>query len=94
MRPIKFTECNTEFAKDQPEYNTLPAFKTGTAEGEVVTCWKLSFKERLRVLFFGCIWLNLMTFNQPLTPSFMTTDKYDIFYKPKFSFKKFLFFKK
>lgn len=94
MKPIKFSECNTEFAKNQPEYNTLPAFKTDTPQGEVVTCWKLSFVERLRVLFFGCIWLNLMTFNNPLTPSFMTTDKYDIFYKPKFNLKKFLFFRK
>lgn len=81
MKPIKFKECNVEFAKDQPEYNSLPAYKVNSEQGEVITCWKLSFRERLRVLFFGCIWLNLLSFNKPLTPSFMTTDKNDIFEK-------------
>jgi len=90
MKPIKFKECNSEFAKDQPEYRTLPAFRNNTPQGEVITCWKLSFKERLRVLFFGCVWLNLLTFNKPLTPSFMTTNKFDIFNKPKHNWKKFL----
>ena len=50
MKPTNFPEANTVFAKDQPEYQPLPAFKADTPEGEVVTCWKLSFRERLRVL--------------------------------------------
>lgn len=83
MKPIKFKECNIEFAKNQPEYNNLPAFKDNSALGKVITCWELSFKERLRVLFFGKVWLDLMTFNRPLIPSFMTTNKHDLFDKPK-----------
>ncbi|MCK4822289.1 hypothetical protein KA005_41385 [bacterium] len=78
MKPIKFKECNTIFAKDQPEYNQLPAFKNKGKEGEVISCWKLSRWERLRVLLFGEIWLSLWTFNKPLTPSFMTTKKSDV----------------
>ena len=93
MKPIKFSECNTEFAKDQPEYNSLPAFKNNTPQGEVITCWKLTFKERFRVLFFGRVWLNLLSFNKPLTPTYMTTNKYDIFHKPKFDFKRYFRFK-
>ena len=93
MKPIIFEECNSEFAKDQKEYNTLPAFRNNTPEGEVITCWSLTFRERFRVLFYGCIWLNLLTFNKPLTPSFMTTNKFDIFNKPKFRFKKIFYFK-
>ena len=76
MKPIKFKECNVTFAKDQPEYNQLPAFKD--EKGEVITCWNLTFRERLRVLFKGNIWLCLLSFNQPLTPSFMTTKKSDV----------------
>jgi hypothetical protein len=93
MKPIIFKECNSEFAKDQKEYNTLPAFRNNTPQGEVITCWNLTFRERFRVLLYGCIWLNLLTFNKPLTPSFMTTNKFDIFNKPKFSFKKIFHFK-
>ena len=84
MIPKKFPESKVTFAKDQPEYLPLPAFKNDSPKGEVITCWNLTFKERLRVLFKGEIWLNLMSFNQPLTPSFLTTDKYDLFeYKKK-----------
>jgi len=31
------------------------------------------------MLFKGEIWLSLLTFNKPLTPSFMTTKKIDLF---------------
>jgi len=76
MKPIKFKECNVNFAENQDEYNTLPAFRN--EKGEVITCWNLTFRERLRVLFKGNIWLCLLSFNQPLTPSFMTTKKSDV----------------
>ena len=76
MKPIEFKEQNIVFARDQPGYKPLPAFKDPS--GEVISCWKLSFKERLRVLFKGEIWLCLSSFNQPLTPSFMTTIKTEV----------------
>lgn len=53
MKPIKFKHQNITFAENQPEYGSLPALKLDTPEGHVITCWKLSFKERLRILFFG-----------------------------------------
>jgi hypothetical protein len=78
MKPKEFPEQNVIFAKDQPEYQPLPAFKATTESGEVITCWKLSFSERLRILFKGEIWLSMLSFNKPLTPSFMTTKKSDV----------------
>ena len=81
MKPIYFKEVNIEYAKDQPEYNTLPAHKIDNERGDVITCWNLSFKERIKVLFFGKIWLNLLSFNKPLTPSYMTTNKNELFRK-------------
>ncbi len=46
MKPVNFKHANTEYAKDQPQYGTLPTLKIEGAEGHVVSCWKLSFKER------------------------------------------------
>lgn len=61
------------FAKDQPEYLPLPASRT--PEGEVVTCWKMDWKARLKVLFGGKIYITMLTFNKPLTPFHVTVDK-------------------
>jgi len=66
MKPIKFKESNITFAKDQPEYIPLPAFKS--EDGRIISCWELSFKERVKVLFTGRMWLSLLTFNKPLQP--------------------------
>lgn len=54
------------FAEDQPQYIPLPAHIT--ADGIVVTRWRLSLGERLRVLLTGSIWLSVMTFGRPLQP--------------------------
>lgn len=54
------------YAKDQPEYLPLPAYRTG--DGTVVTRWRLSWSERIRVLLGGSVWLTILTFNNPLQP--------------------------
>jgi hypothetical protein len=46
--------------------------------GQVVSCWQLSFRERLRILFTGKLWVMLATFHKPLTPSIFTTKKSDV----------------
>lgn len=56
----------TNFAETQDEYQTLPAYRE--ADGTVLTRWHLTWRERLRVLFSGDVYLWLMTFNQPLQP--------------------------
>ena len=81
MKPIEFKDQNVVFAKDQPEYQPLPALRLSTPEGEVISCWKMSFKERLKVLFTGKVWLSLMSFNKPLTPSFMSVNRKDVYSK-------------
>ncbi len=78
MKPIKFKEQNCTFAENQPEYLPLPAFKNDSKEGEVVSCWKLSLTERIRILLYGNLWVSLLSFNMPLTPSFFTTKKSDL----------------
>jgi hypothetical protein len=78
MKPIKFPEHNVVFAKNQPQYQPLPVLKYSSPEGDVVSCWALSWKERFRILFSGRIWLCLMTFNDPLQPIYMTTKKAEV----------------
>ena len=51
MKPIEFPEQNCVYAKDQPEYLPLPVHKT--EDGMVVSCWRLTWRERLRVLLTG-----------------------------------------
>ena len=82
MKPISFPEHNVVYAKDQPEYLPLPAFKNDSREGDVISCWQLSFTERLRILFTGKLWVSLMSFNKPLTPSFFSTKKSDVLTNP------------
>ena len=63
MKPIKFKEQNTEIAKNQPQYITLPAHKVKNDEGEVIFCIGLNFWERLRLLWTGKLWCCILTFN-------------------------------
>lgn len=77
MKPIEFKEHNVVFGKDQPEYMPLPALKF--EDGTVITCWKLSWKEAIRVLFTRKIWLSVLTFNNPLQPTLLETDEKTLF---------------
>lgn len=61
------------FAKDQPEYQPLPAFRDH--DGYVLTRWRMTWRERLRVLFTGDIYLSLLTFGRPLQPVLLFTEK-------------------
>ncbi len=74
MKPIKFEGSNVEFAKDQDEYETLPAFMNDSPQREVVTCWKLSEEDLKRVNETGQIWLKVLTFGNPLQPLAMSAD--------------------
>ena len=73
MKPVKFNQQNCTYAKDQPEYLPLLAHKS--SDGIVTTCWKLSPLERIKVLIFGKIWWQTMTFNKPLQPQRPNIDK-------------------
>jgi hypothetical protein len=82
MKPVEFKHQNIVFAKDQPEYQPLPALRIDSPQGEVVSCWKMSFKERLKALITGKVWLSLMSFNQPLTPSYMAINRKEVYSHP------------
>ncbi len=54
------------FAENQPEYIPLPAHRQ--PDGTVTTRWRLTWRERLRILLTGDLWLQVLTFNRPLQP--------------------------
>lgn len=76
MKPIDFDKANCTYVKDQPEYMPLPAQKKKGAEGEVISVWKPTFKERVKLLFGSNIGLSMWTFNGPLTPSRVFISEY------------------
>lgn len=76
MHLIEFPEQTVVIAKDQPQYRPLPAFRyPGDPEGRIACCWALSFGERLRLLWTGRLWHEVLTFNAPLQPQLLTVDK-------------------
>ncbi len=72
MTPVRFPEANVTLAKDQPEYLPLPAHRA--PDGLVVSCWRLGWRERLKLLLTGRLWLLQHTFGDPLQPQSPTAD--------------------
>ncbi len=73
MKPIEFLGQNIIFAKDQPEYQPLPAQRT--EDGVVLTFWELTPEERLEVFNEGKLYIRQLTFNRPLQPIMPTVQK-------------------
>jgi hypothetical protein len=79
MRVVSFPEQTVTYAKDQPQYISLPAHRfADDPQGRIACCWALTWRERLRVLFSGTIWQQVLTFNQPLQPQKLTVEKPDM----------------
>lgn len=77
MEPCKFDGANVVFGAAQPEYIPLPA-QVNPKSGVVLTCWKLTPEEVKKVQETGVIWVEMLTFNQPLQPIRLDVDKPDI----------------
>lgn len=73
MSPCHFPGVNVEFAKSQSQYSILPAHRD--TDGKATFCWRLTFRERIAVLFRGCVWHQVLTFGQPLQPQKLTVEK-------------------
>lgn len=59
MKPIKFKEQNKILIGfPQFDIGDLPVFEDHN-KGLIMSCWKMSFKERLRALLFGKVWLQV-----------------------------------
>jgi hypothetical protein len=73
VKPIKFAEANIVFSKpdsmSDDECGSLPAHKY---DNGIISCWKMSFKERIKVLFTGKVWFDVMSKFQP--PIWLSVD--------------------
>jgi len=71
--PSNPTVKEVVLAKDQPEYIPLPVACINYADGATsrISRYKLSWRERLRVMWTGTIWWEQLTFGTPLQPQKM-----------------------
>jgi hypothetical protein len=65
MKPVEFPQQNQVWARDQAEYLPLPAY-VNTQES--ISCWRLTWRERLTLLLTGRLWLRQYNFSGPLQP--------------------------
>lgn len=78
MELIEFEEQTVIIANNQPEYLPLPAHQFNDERGRIAFCWKMTWRERIKVLFTGLLWQQVLTFNQPLQPQKLETIKPDM----------------
>lgn len=74
MKPTEFPEQNCVYAEGQEEYLSLPAFQHGDPWGQVTSCWQMSWRERLKCLWTGRVYVSLLTFGQPLQPQIISLE--------------------
>lgn len=68
MRPVQFPEANGRLSGGPAEaYGTaddvvdLPVCRTGNQFGDqIISCWRLTWRDRLRVLVSGKVWLRVL----------------------------------
>lgn len=62
MKPIKFNEANRVLTKPKnmtdEQCSDLYVY---TDEEICISCWRLSFKERLKALIHGKVWLGILS---------------------------------
>lgn len=76
MNPVKFDEANGVIGLENSTYQPLIAYREqNDGVGRVVCCWKLTLRERIKVLFIGKVWHHILTFNQPLQPQLLMVEK-------------------
>jgi hypothetical protein len=63
------------FAKDQQEYMPLPAVLCADSHRTVITKWRLSFVERIKILFRGSLFHHQFSFDKPLQPIYISIEK-------------------
>ena len=72
MIPTTFPNQNRVLTApaDMPDVKPLPVYTDGES---VISCWKLSWRERLRVLFLGVVWVWILTSAETQPPMTVTT---------------------
>lgn len=61
------------YAKEQPEYLPLPAVRG--SGGLVTTRWTIGWRDRLKLLLWGSLYVQTLTFNRRLQPIKLLVDE-------------------
>jgi len=71
MKPIEFPEANVTWAKKQAGVLPLPAYSNKRV---TITKWRLTWLERLKMLWTGVLWLQQRNFGHSLQAQRPTVD--------------------
>jgi hypothetical protein len=75
MKPIKFKEANKNLLKPESmtdtECGSLWVYNDGK---QCISCWKMTFKQRIKAILFGKVWLSVMG-GQTQPPVWVDCDK-------------------
>ena len=71
MKPIEFEEANVVWAKHQKGVLPLPAYSD---KKHTITKWRLTWRERFKILFTGTLWLLQRNFGHSLQAQKPTAD--------------------
>lgn len=76
MNPIEFVEQTVIMGANQPEYSPLPThLNRNDPEGRLTFCWRFTWRERLKLLWTGKLWHQVLTFGSPLQPQLLILEK-------------------
>jgi len=62
MKPIKFKESSGMFIGATNDIKPLPVYQN---DDEIISCWKVSLKDKLKILFSGKVWLHVKGTTMP-----------------------------
>lgn len=83
----EFKEQNVIIAKEQKEYNSLPAYYNPD-ESSLTVCFELTENEVNRIKATNELWLKFKTFGQPLQPIFNSCLKEELIKLGKYRLKR------
>ena len=82
LESIKFEHCNTVIAESQEQYGTLHGLKLPGPEEVIITCWKPSWKDIFRMIWYRKLWMRSLTFGFDFTPMNLGTRRKDFYSLP------------
>ena len=75
MKPIKFKQANKNLLKPESmtdeECKSLWVYTDGE---QCISCWKLTFKDRIKALVFGNVWISVLS-GQTQPPIWLDANK-------------------
>lgn len=75
MQTTDFYERNATFATGQQQNEFIPCRRVNDFEGTLTCCWRLTWRERLHVLFTGIVWQQMLTYNDAPQPQRLSIAK-------------------